>query len=111
MGFDEEWAQLRANAVDRMAAAPAAVDTVEAGPATATRERAVARLADFRSSISLIPLDERGSLWTAQLGGLDWICAFSGEEALARFAEARGEGGQEWPFLRIAGTGSVNRTV
>ncbi len=32
-----------------------------------------------------------------------WICAFSDEEALARFALARGESGREWAYRTVLG--------
>lgn len=103
MGFDEEWAQLRAAAAERAAAAPAVEPEVATDPFDAAQEAAEARLAEFRGRVVLVPLDERGGLWTAELGGLDWLCAFSGEVALARFAEARGEAGREWPYRRVFG--------
>ncbi|KJY26598.1 hypothetical protein VR46_40005 [Streptomyces sp. NRRL S-444] len=64
-------------------------------------------MADFRSRVVLVPLD----LWTAELGGLDWICAFSGQEELARFAEARGEACQEWTYRRVVGTWLLDELV
>ncbi|MFE3559713.1 hypothetical protein ACFXKW_33375 [Streptomyces sp. NPDC059193] len=102
MGFDEEWGRLRAEAAERSAgmATQAAVVMPDAvDPQQAARDR----LAEFRSRVVLLPLDERGGLWTATFGGLDWICAFSGEDTLARFAEARGEARQEWTYHRIVG--------
>ncbi len=51
----------------------------------------------------LVPLDEHGSLWTADFNGVRWICAFSDEEALARFAEARGDTGREWTYRTVLG--------
>ncbi|MEV0415796.1 SseB family protein [Streptomyces sp. NPDC050448] len=99
MGFDEERALLRAGA----SATP--------DPMTEARASAAARLSKFRSSIVLVPLDERGGLWTAALGGLDWICAFSDEETLARFAEARDEAGQEWPYQRVIGARLLDEVI
>ncbi len=32
-----------------------------------------------------------------------WICAFSDEAALARFAVARGEAGREWVYQSVLG--------
>ncbi|KOU71800.1 hypothetical protein ADK61_30210 [Streptomyces sp. XY66] len=69
------------------------------------------RLADFRARLVLVPLDERDGLWTAGLGGLDWICAFSDEEALARFAVARGEGDREWTYRRVVGARLLDEVV
>ena len=82
-----------------------------AGPAegTAPDEADAARrefarlLGEFRRAAVLVPLDEGGSLWTADFGGVRWVCAFSDEEALARFAVARGEAGREWAYQRVLG--------
>lgn len=59
---------------------------------TARREFA-ALLGEFRRTAVLVPLDEAGDLWSAEQNGVRWICAFSDEEALARFASARGRPG------------------
>ncbi|MFD8417004.1 hypothetical protein [Streptomyces sp. NPDC059650] len=96
VGFDEEWGALRAEAATRVPSR--AVDPYEVA-----REAAAQRLEDFRDGVVLVPLDDEGGLWTAQVGGLDWICAFSDEEALYRFAVERDETGREWPYRRIGG--------
>ncbi|MFJ4778708.1 hypothetical protein [Streptomyces sp. NPDC088762] len=87
MGFEEEWGRLRAEAAQRAIAAPhpvkagpvarpgaesaaGAVERPSAEPLAAAREAVLERLADFRSRLVLVPLDERGGLWTAELGGL-----------------------------------------
>ncbi|MFB7372622.1 hypothetical protein ACFC0D_22555 [Streptomyces sp. NPDC056222] len=44
---------------------------------------------ELRRALLLVPVDSRG-LWTAELGGVRWICAFTDEASLARFARARG---------------------
>ncbi|MFI7357302.1 hypothetical protein ACIBTP_25615 [Streptomyces avidinii] len=118
MGFDEEWGRLRAEAAERAAsgaALPPAVvmapPPVEADPLEEAREAARDRLADFRSRVVLVPLDEAGGLWTAQLGGLDWIYAFCDEAALARFAEARGEAEREWTYRRGVGARLLDEVV
>ncbi|MFD0353822.1 SseB family protein [Streptomyces sp. NPDC127110] len=116
MGFDEEWAELRSAAAERAAGGtPVPPAPVAAGrpadPLGAAREAAGARLAAFRRQLVLVPLDTLGGLWTAQLGGLDWICAFSGEETFARFAEARGEAGSEWAFRRVAGARLLDEVI
>ncbi|MFB7179729.1 hypothetical protein ACFCYI_18755 [Streptomyces sp. NPDC056257] len=116
VGFDEEWGRLRADAAQRHASSRpsrpsdvAAVGSVEADPVAGpdplaeAREAVLERLADFRSRVVLVPLDARDGLWTAEFGGLDWICVFSDEEALGRFAEARGEGDREWTYRRVFG--------
>ncbi|MFF3864107.1 hypothetical protein [Streptomyces sp. NPDC002209] len=118
MGFDEEWGRLRIEAAERMASGTATPSTVvtappsvEVDPLEEAREAVRERLADFRGRVVFVPLDEAGGLWAAELGGLDWICAFSGEEELARFAEARGEGGQEWTYRRVVGAGLLDELV
>ncbi|MEU6892288.1 hypothetical protein ABZ934_10910 [Streptomyces sp. NPDC046557] len=118
MGFDEEWAQLRAAAAERAASTAAvmpgaatATATVGTDPLDAAHEAAQARLAEFRSGVVLVPLDAQGGLWAAELGGLDWICAFSDEEVLARFAQARGEAGREWPYRRVIGARLLDEVV
>ncbi|MFG2622917.1 SseB family protein [Streptomyces sp. NPDC048507] len=101
MGFDEEWGHPRTEAAVRPAPDPAD------GPHPA----ALRRLAEFRDRVVLVPFDERGGLWTTELGGLDWICAFSDEEALSRFALARGEAEHEWPFRRVRGARLLDEVV
>ncbi|WP_189735293.1 SseB family protein [Streptomyces nojiriensis] len=105
MGFDEEWGRLRA-AAGQAAHRPEVVD-----PAVEAHEAMLERLAEFRSRVVLVPLDVRDGLWTAELGGLDWICAFSDEEALARFAEARGEADREWTYRRVVGARLLDELV
>lgn len=104
MVFDEEWRALRDEAAGR-------VYEPVPDPVALTREAVRERLADFRGRLVLVPLDERGGLWTTRLGGLDWICAFSGEEALARFAEARGEAAREWEYRLVAGARLLDELV
>lgn len=120
MGFDEEWIQARAEAAVRMRRAAAAPGTPEGGvpeavpvtgsvtdpvadPVVRAREAALERLADFRDRVVLVPLDGQGGLWTVSVGGLDWICAFSDEATLTRFAEARGAGEESWLYRRVFG--------
>ncbi|MFF0065955.1 SseB family protein [Streptomyces sp. NPDC005279] len=60
-------------------------------------------LGEFRRTAVLVPIDPYGSLWTADRGGVRWICAFSDEEALARFARAQGDAEREWTYRTILG--------
>ncbi|MDI9886872.1 SseB family protein [Streptomyces sp. HNM0645] len=60
-------------------------------------------LGEFRRTAVLVPFDEHDSLWTADGNGVRWICAFSNEEALARFALARGETRREWKYRTVLG--------
>ncbi|MEU4128505.1 SseB family protein [Streptomyces wuyuanensis] len=80
----------------------AAGDEADVQPAAARREFA-RLLGEFRRTAVLVPFDEHDSLWTADQNGVRWICAFSNEEALARFALARGETRREWKYRRILG--------
>jgi len=70
--------------------------------AVARREFAVL-LGEFRRTAVLVPFDKHGSLWTADQNGVRWICAFSDEEALARFALAQGDGEREWTYRTVLG--------
>ncbi|WP_190018473.1 hypothetical protein [Streptomyces lucensis] len=76
--------------------------------ASPTAERArsdfAALLGEFRRTAVLVPLDaDEEGLLTGDFGGVRWIYAFSGEQALARFALARGEGDREWTYQRWLG--------
>ena len=76
----------------------------EAAAAVVAARREFARLlGEFRRTAVLVPFDESGSLWTADFNGVRWICAFSDEDALARFAVARGDAAREWTYRTILG--------
>ncbi|WP_445398289.1 SseB family protein [Streptomyces sp. LE64] len=74
------------------------------------RKREFARLlGGFRRTAVLVPLggepgpgEERGLL-TADFNGIRFILAFSDEQALARYARARGEFAREWTYRTILG--------
>ncbi|MFG2899256.1 SseB family protein [Streptomyces zaomyceticus] len=70
---------------------------------TAARREFARLLGEFRRTAVLVPFDDQGSLWTADFNGVRWICAFSDEEALARFADARGDLAREWTYRSILG--------
>ncbi|MEU9473812.1 hypothetical protein AB0D78_46275 [Streptomyces avermitilis] len=79
-------------------------------PETVARRREFAALlGDFRRTPVLVPLgdgpgpDEERGLLTADLGGIRFILAFSDEQALARYAVARGEAAREWTYQTILG--------
>ncbi|MFJ6633976.1 SseB family protein [Streptomyces sp. NPDC091376] len=75
-----------------------------ADDAPAAARRGFARLlGEFRRTAVLVPLDAYGSLWTADQGGVRWICAFSDDEALARFAHVQGDTRREWKYRTILG--------
>ncbi|MEU7021306.1 SseB family protein [Streptomyces sp. NPDC046203] len=69
----------------------------------AARRRFAALLGEFRRMAVLVPIDPHGSLWTAEYGGVRWICAFSGEQELARFAHAQGDAGRPWEYRTLLG--------
>jgi hypothetical protein len=76
----------------------------------AARRRAFAELLGrFRRTPVLVPLGdgpgadaERGFL-TAEFNGIRFILAFSDEQALARYAVARGEAAREWAYQSVLG--------
>ncbi|MET9699547.1 SseB family protein [Streptomyces sp. NPDC006529] len=82
--------------------APAA-DAPPPDELAAARRRFAILLGEFRRTAVLVPLDDQGSLWTADQDGVRWICAFSDEAALAAFAWARGEAGREWSYQTLLG--------
>ncbi|WP_212912493.1 SseB family protein [Streptomyces sp. TS71-3] len=59
-------------------------------------------VAAVRDAVLLVPL-EGGGLWTARAGGVRWICAFTDEAALARFALHHGPGDASWEFAALLG--------
>ncbi|MEV4872197.1 SseB family protein [Streptomyces syringium] len=68
------------------------------------RRKFAAALGGFRRSPVLVPLDDRGGLWTTSYGGVWWIHAFSDEDALAGFARARDEcAGRQWDYVTVLG--------
>lgn len=87
----------------------AAADTDPDSEVLSLRREFAALLGAFRRTAVLVPLgtepddDGRSGLLTSDLNGIRWIFAFSDEEALARFALARGEGDRAWPYQRILG--------
>ncbi|MEU7029279.1 hypothetical protein AB0A60_21655 [Streptomyces sp. NPDC046275] len=82
---------------------------------------------ELRRALVLVPIDS-GGLWTAELGGVRWICAFTDEAALARFALARetpgnagnagsgdapgnGGTGREWEYSVLRGARLLDEIV
>ncbi|WP_406121687.1 hypothetical protein [Streptomyces sp. NBC_00989] len=79
-------------------------------PEVAACRRAFAKLlGEFRSTAVLVPLgdgpgpDEERGLLTADFDGIRFILAFSDEQALARYAQARGAYTREWTYQSILG--------
>ncbi|TQF06404.1 hypothetical protein E6W39_34595 [Kitasatospora acidiphila] len=56
---------------------------------------------EFRRSAVLVPT-RGGEPLAADLGGVQWLYAFTGEDALMRYAQA-GELGPEVPYLTVYG--------
>lgn len=56
---------------------------------------------EFRRSVVLVPT-VGGEPLAGDLGGITWLYAFSGEDALGRFAVARGLGAAA-PYLTVSG--------
>lgn len=83
--------------------APQPENDPEPPDATRRRREFAAVLGEFRRTPVLLPLVEDDAPLVADFGGIRWIYAFSHEEALARFAIARGEAGREWPYRRVLG--------
>lgn len=44
-------------------------------------------------------------------GGVRWIYAFTGEESLARFAHARGDGDRAWDYVCVLGARLVDAVI
>ncbi|MFD7099668.1 SseB family protein [Streptomyces xanthophaeus] len=89
-------------AVPAQTLAPVPREAEDDGVAAALHQFA-ALLGEFRRTAVLVPFDDQGSMWTADMNGVRWICAFSNEEALAAFARARGEAGREWEYRTVLG--------
>ncbi|MFF8193923.1 hypothetical protein ACF05L_24420 [Streptomyces bobili] len=76
-----------------------------------------ALLGELRRARMLVPLD-RGGLWTGRFGGVRWVFAFTGEEALARFAQSRArESGsaqdsvRPWEFAELLGARLLDEII
>ncbi|MFJ8820641.1 hypothetical protein ACIREE_02530 [Streptomyces sp. NPDC102467] len=89
---------------------PVPPEPVAEDPEAAARKRAFAELlGEFRRTAVLVPLGEEPhgdgehSMLTADLNGIRFILAFSDEQALARYAQARGEFSREWTYRRVLG--------
>ncbi|WP_329127473.1 SseB family protein [Streptomyces sp. NBC_01465] len=88
-----------------------AAEAVSQEQVETVRREFMALLGEFRRTAVLVPLDDQDGLWSAEFGGLRWICAFSHEEALGRFAQARGETEREWPYLKVLGARLLDEAV
>ncbi|MFJ4522285.1 hypothetical protein ACIP4Y_15280 [Streptomyces sp. NPDC088810] len=68
-------------------------------------------LGEFRRTAVLVPVDGDDVPLSGDFGGARWIYAFSNEQALARFALARGEGAREWAYQRWLGARLLDAVV
>ncbi|GAA1500741.1 hypothetical protein GCM10009787_78890 [Streptomyces bangladeshensis] len=68
-------------------------------------------LGEFRRRPVLVPLDEDGAPLAGDFGDVRWLYAFSDEQALARYAMARGEASREWRYQRVLGARLLDAVV
>ncbi|MEX2984442.1 SseB family protein [Streptomyces sp. C36] len=70
----------------------------------AQRPNPAALVGEFRRTAVLVPLDEAGGLWSVEMDGIRWVCAFTDETELARFALAHGlTADASWEYRSVLG--------
>ncbi|MFD0423361.1 hypothetical protein [Streptomyces parvus] len=75
-----------------------------------------ALVGELRRALVLVPFD-RGGLWTAEFGGVRWVCGFTDEAALARFAEERavvegaGVASRNWEYATFRGARLLDEVI
>lgn len=84
----------------------------------AARPEFTAFLDGFRHRALLVPLDDQGGIWSAELSGVRWILAFSSMKTLTRFAKkgadadigirqpgtsVEEDGKQVWAYRKVLG--------
>ncbi|MFF7851817.1 hypothetical protein ACFZDF_30145 [Streptomyces sp. NPDC007910] len=69
-----------------------------------------ALVGEMRRSILLVPVSG-GGLWSARSGGVRWICGFTDEAALARFALRHGPGDRPMDYAALLGARIVDEVV
>lgn len=69
-----------------------------------------ALVGEMRRSVLLVPMDGEG-LWSARSGGVRWVCAFTDETALVRFAEVRGFADRSLEYAALLGARIVDEIV
>ncbi|MEU3729281.1 SseB family protein [Streptomyces sp. NPDC033538] len=69
-----------------------------------------AMVGEMRRAVLLVPIDG-GGLWSAHSGGVRWICAFTDETALARFALRQGSGDRPMDYAALLGARLVDEVV
>ncbi|MFD3612268.1 hypothetical protein ACFWXA_30230 [Streptomyces atroolivaceus] len=65
---------------------------------------------ELRRSVLLVPVDG-GGLWSAWSGGVRWVCGFTDEAALARFALSHGSGARPMEYAALLGARIVDEVV
>ncbi|MDJ1643369.1 hypothetical protein [Streptomyces pakalii] len=73
-----------------------------------------ALVGELRRALVLVPYD-RGGLWTAEFGGVRWVCGFTDEAALARFAQERaaveGTASRSWEYATFRGARLLDEVI
>ncbi|MEU6836063.1 hypothetical protein ABZ941_12540 [Streptomyces rubiginosohelvolus] len=75
-----------------------------------------ALVGELRRALVLVPYD-RGGLWTAEFGGIRWVCGFTDEAALARFAEERAvvdgaeDASRSWEYAAFRGARLLDEVI
>ncbi|WP_189324861.1 hypothetical protein [Streptomyces flaveus] len=69
-----------------------------------------ALIGEMRRSVLLVPT-AGGGLWSARSGGVRWICGFTDEAALARFALHHSYGDQPMDYAALLGARIVDEVV
>ncbi|MCP9943937.1 hypothetical protein LUX12_02550 [Streptomyces somaliensis] len=69
-----------------------------------------ALVGEMRRSVLLVPTSG-GGLWSARSGGVRWICGFTDEAALARFALRHGPGDRPVDYAALLGARIVDEVV
>ncbi|MGY3204549.1 hypothetical protein [Streptomyces sp. TE5632] len=69
-----------------------------------------ALIGEMRRSVLLVPSVD-GRLWSAHSGGVRWVCAFTDETALARFAVHHGPGDRSMDYAALLGAWIVDEIV
>jgi hypothetical protein len=69
-----------------------------------------ALVGEMRRSVFLVPV-AGGGLWSVRSGGVRWICGFTDEAALARFALRHSSGDQPMDYAALLGARIVDEVV
>ncbi|MGW6524275.1 hypothetical protein [Streptomyces sp. NPDC054962] len=69
-----------------------------------------ALVGEMRRSVLLVPMAD-GGLWSVRSGGVRWICGFTDEAALARFALRHARGDRPMDYAALLGARIVDELV